>query len=352
VPVASFKIGEEEIRNTRLRVGDSAVESADMLIGADFFLSHHIFVASKQHRLFFTYNGGPVFNLATLPAPASAAAAPPATAADSPASSSEPGEPKDAAEFARRGNAFASRRDFEHAIADLTRACELAPDRPDYFYERGLAWEQSNQPVAALADFGRTIDLMPTHVPALIARAELRLQSRQNPEAIEDLSAADRAAAKEADARLRMASDYTQADLLPQAITQLDSWIAAHGEDARLAQALTQRCWARALTGQDLGKALDDCNAAAKRIDKANPHNATVLNSRGLVRLRLGDYDASIKDFDASLALNAKNGWALYGRGVDKVRRGRVAEGQADMSAAAALSPQIAAAYETRGVTP
>ena len=35
-----------------------------MLIGADFFLSHRIYVASSQRKLYFTYNGGPVFNLA------------------------------------------------------------------------------------------------------------------------------------------------------------------------------------------------------------------------------------------------------------------------------------------------
>jgi len=34
-----------------------------MLIGADFFLSHRVYVASSQNRLYFTYNGGPVFDL-------------------------------------------------------------------------------------------------------------------------------------------------------------------------------------------------------------------------------------------------------------------------------------------------
>jgi predicted aspartyl protease len=44
---SNFKIGDEEIRNTRLRFGDIDVESGDMLIGADFFLSHRIYVASS-----------------------------------------------------------------------------------------------------------------------------------------------------------------------------------------------------------------------------------------------------------------------------------------------------------------
>src|SRR6202012_4949841 len=42
-PVSIFKIGDEEIHNTRLRIGDADLPGADMLIGADFFLSHHIY---------------------------------------------------------------------------------------------------------------------------------------------------------------------------------------------------------------------------------------------------------------------------------------------------------------------
>jgi predicted aspartyl protease len=63
--VSSFKIGDEEIRNTRLRFGDIDLSwtHADMLLGADFFLSHRIYVANAERKLFFTYNGGPVFNL-------------------------------------------------------------------------------------------------------------------------------------------------------------------------------------------------------------------------------------------------------------------------------------------------
>ena len=63
-PFASFKVGDEEIKNTRLRIGDIDLPNADMLIGADFFLSHRIYVANSQNKLYFTYNGGPVFNLA------------------------------------------------------------------------------------------------------------------------------------------------------------------------------------------------------------------------------------------------------------------------------------------------
>jgi predicted aspartyl protease len=61
---ASFKIGDEEIQHAQLRFGDIELSGADMLIGADFFLSHRVYVASSHRQLYFTYNGGPVFDLA------------------------------------------------------------------------------------------------------------------------------------------------------------------------------------------------------------------------------------------------------------------------------------------------
>jgi hypothetical protein len=35
-----------------------------MLLGADFFVSHRIYVSNAQHKMYFTYNGGPVFSAA------------------------------------------------------------------------------------------------------------------------------------------------------------------------------------------------------------------------------------------------------------------------------------------------
>jgi tetratricopeptide (TPR) repeat protein len=276
----------------------------------------------------------------------------PAPGADAPPAESAPDEPKDAAAYSRRGTAFAARRDFQHAIADLTQACELAPDEPNYFYERGIARRDSGQPVPALADFDQAIKIKFDHVPALTARAELRLQNGDAATAVEDLEAADRAAAKEADVRYRLGLDYQHADLMPQSVAQLDLWIAAHGDDARLGAALGNRCWAKALLGQDLKSALKDCDAALGRIGKTNAGAAAILLSRGVVRLRLGDYDKSIADFDAVLALRPKSAWSLYGRGIAKIRRSKAAEGQADMTAAASIWPPIADDFAKRGITP
>jgi predicted aspartyl protease len=73
---ASVQLDGEGIQNGRLRIGDTDVNSFDMLIGADFFLSHHVYVANSQGKIYFTHNGGPVFS----PGSESEAAAPPAGA--------------------------------------------------------------------------------------------------------------------------------------------------------------------------------------------------------------------------------------------------------------------------------
>lgn len=46
-PFDNVKIGTEEIRHVKLRIGNIGMEEADMLLGADFFLSHRVYVAMQ-----------------------------------------------------------------------------------------------------------------------------------------------------------------------------------------------------------------------------------------------------------------------------------------------------------------
>jgi tetratricopeptide (TPR) repeat protein len=341
---ASFRIGDEEIRNARLEFGDASTTDVDMLVGADFFLSHHVLVATSQHKLYFTYNGGPVFNL-TTPAPAPAAAD---TAAAAASQSPQQGE-LSASAYARRGSASASRHDYAHAIADLSRAIELDPAQADYFYERGRAYESSQRADEALADFTHAITLKPDHVPALLARASLRLE-RHDPAATisPDLEAAGRAAPKEAEMRLGLGDLYLQLGDYDAATAEYNHWIDSHGRDVQMPRAHAARCWARALLGRELEQALDDCTAAVR----ADRKDASFLDSRGLVYLRLGKYDKAVGDYDAALALDPKIAWSLYGRGLAKRHLGQTAAGDADVAAAKALAPKIAEAAASHGIGP
>ncbi len=347
--VKSFKIDQEEIRNSKMRFGDFDLQDADMLVGMDFFLAHHIFVSNSQHKMYLTYNGGPVFDLSQTPTlmMADAPGAPPKPAPPGAVTDTSQANPTDAEGFARRGAGFAARNELAPAIADLSKAIDMAPTVPDYAYQRGLIYMRNKQPFLAMADFDQTLKLKPDDVPALIARATLRLAGHETAQAAQDLEAADKASAKQDDVHLEIATLYERADMPPAAIDQFTLWIDAHSEDARLPQALNGRCWLRALTGVDLDKALKDCDRAIRNF----PKNASMLDSRGLVHLRLGELDQAIADYNASLAINPKLGWSLYGRGLAKQRKGMTADGAADIAAAVAINPKLPDEAKKRGLT-
>jgi len=75
-----------------------------------------------------------------------------------------------------------------------------------------------------------------------------------------------------------------------------------------------------------------------------------VLDSRGLVHLRLGDLDRAIADYDAALALNPKLAWSLYGRGVAKIKKGNAVAGNVDITAALAVQANIATKAKAHGI--
>jgi hypothetical protein len=62
-PHRSIDFNGEEIHNSPIRVVDDDMGSdgTDMLLGMDFFLSHHVFIARSQNVIYLTYNGGPIF---------------------------------------------------------------------------------------------------------------------------------------------------------------------------------------------------------------------------------------------------------------------------------------------------
>jgi len=357
---SSFKIGDdEEIQNARLRIEDFDLVDTDMLLGSDFFVSHHVFVSNSQHKLYLTYNGGPVFN---LPTTISATAAQAAVAPKDEAPKDEaPGDHRagaaadehaDPDALARRGEAYAARRDFEHALADLSKAVELRPDDPEYLFQRALVYRQNGQATLAAADLDHALMLNQDFLRAYMPRAEIRLHEKNVDGAIADLDAVDRLAPKQSDLRFVLAERYEAVGRFSQAITQYDLWIQSHPVDSKMAMALGARCRASAIENQDLAGGLADCNRALSIADKRNPNYGHLFENRGLLELRQANYEKAISDFDAALKTMPKNAFALYGRGVAKIRKNKTAEGETDMAEAVKIAPHIAAPFSARGLAP
>ncbi len=101
----SFQIGDETIKTTRIQVADvfrrmvrdetgtrlgAYNDTVEMILGADFFRAHRVLLARSQNRMFFSYVGGPVFDVGARPPPSTAATSPPSGPPPSPTDAPRP----------------------------------------------------------------------------------------------------------------------------------------------------------------------------------------------------------------------------------------------------------------------
>ncbi len=362
-PFASLTIGDERIFHTQLLIGNAMPSDVDMILGADFFLAHRIYVANSQRKLYFTYNGGPVFvidSASTPPAPATqrapvAASVAPAgirgvtttTRAASTQGSVPSSTGADAPELLRRALADAARGMDAPASAMLTRAIQLAPKDPRLFYHRALVYRAMGQRSRSLEDLDRALSLDPKYIGAYLARAALR--SAQPEVAESDLDTADRLLAPGAGQRLALAISYDRIGEYAAAVHQYDLWLDAHGrDDCMWLTARGGRCGAQAAADLDLSRAARDCRTALEYA----PHAASFLASRGLLDLRRDRNARAISEYDAAHKQQPRSAAALYGRGLAELRSGRTAAARTDLAAAKKLKAGVARQFAAMGLAP
>jgi tetratricopeptide (TPR) repeat protein/predicted aspartyl protease len=348
-PLARLQIGGETIEHTHVMVVPMPQLSAaaDLVLGADFFLAHHVYIANSQHKIYFTYNGGPVFALGQ-----------PAPAFPTHAAGARSGAAATAADLIRRGMAARAREEYPQALADFKRACRLDATDARCFVYSGQTHLAADQPAAALSDFKSALRLEPRHYPALLGSAAARLALRRfataptwralTAAAAADLAAASRAMRPDSVAHMMLGTLANQAGAFPLAVDAFNAWLRYHRGDIAAPTARNGLCWAWAAENRHLHRALRDCNRALVRV----PGSTAVLDSRGLVDLRLGRLRRALHDYDAALAAHPHRPLPLYGRGLAELRLGKTAAARADFTAAQRIAPDTARRYAQFGLAP
>jgi tetratricopeptide (TPR) repeat protein len=184
-------------------------------------------------------------------------------------------------------------------------------DRTIAFFRRGIAYYKSQQYDRAIKDFTSVIGRKPDFAEAFLGRGRAYHAKGDYDRAIRNY-----------DEAIRLVPDHA----------------GAYGS----------RCWTRAVTGSDLNLALADCNRALE----LRPMDENVLDSRCLIKFRMGEIDAALADCDAALRIDPKMATSLYLRGLARLRKGDKTGGDADIAAAVALDPAITQTYAQYGVTP
>jgi len=249
--------------------------------------------------------------------------------------------------FAMRGWWYNDLGDHERAVADFAEKIRLRPDEADGYGWRATAYFDKGDFALALADYDEAIRLGPEE-PDLVLWYHLRGvvhdQLGEFQRAIDDFRAA-----------LRIGGDdpviYGDRGNVFLALGQYERALQDHTMAIELAPGEAQhwnnRCWVRAVWGQELDQALADCNEALT----VEPGLAYVLDSRGLVRLRRQEWDAALADYQASVDIEPTAS-AHYGRGIALSRLGRADEASDSYATATGLDAEIAATYAGYGIEP
>jgi tetratricopeptide (TPR) repeat protein len=242
-------------------------------------------------------------------------------------------------------NAMGLPQERLHACSEVIAAPGADPrTRAEALIERGVQRAALGQHIRAIADFGRALRADPSQVRAYIERGQVHYDRGAYERAVADYDAAlalqpglqEAVQRREAALRGRESEQVSQLDLFTQAL-------ASNPEDPTL---WNNRCWIRAVSGEELDYALADCNEAL-RLD---PRHAAALDSRGLVHIKRGEFNEAIADYEAALAVEPGRGHYLYGRGVARLGLGQKQQGEADLAAAERAEPGVGEMYRTYGV--
>ncbi len=225
-------------------------------------------------------------------------------------------------------------------IADQNRR---PGDRAAAYVNRGVVRALVMQDARALADFGRALRIGGADIKALLARGALHLDRGAFDEAIEDFNAALAIAPESEALRERSRALLARDDDYYDQLDQADEMLALDPDNPSF---LNERCWLRAVGGEDLDQALEDCDQSLR----LRPDDANTLDSRALVHLKRGEFAAALSDYDAALALSPGRGRYVYGRGLAQLGLGRATEGRANLEAGEAAAPNISRTFARYGV--
>ena len=201
------------------------------------------------------------------------------------------------------------KRDLDGAIADCSKAIEVAPALAVAWTQRAAAREEKGDLDGAIADTTKAIELDPRSIAAWVIRGRVRSQEHDWAGAIADEGRA--------------------IELAP-----------------RDAVAWANRGRARSDKG-DLDGALADLTKAIE----LDASFGWFFVNRGNARARREDLDGAIADYERALALDPREPRVWIGLGAAHGNQRKFDEAIADLSNAIALDPRLAHAWFNRGIS-
>lgn len=215
----------------------------------------------------------------------------------------------------------AKQGNFASAIAEFSRAIEIAPNFAPLYYNRGRAYEDQGNASAALADYDRALALDPRYLQAYNNRAGLKRTMGRLDEAIADWTAALDVDPNFVDARYNRGATYGMQKRTDQALADLSAVIR---QEPRFAAAYTER----ANVGRGI-RTLEETLADLDQALRMNPRDVHAYYYRALVLMERNTVEAvreAIRTLDTAVKLMPENGQLYQDRGVAYARLAEMGE--------------------------
>jgi tetratricopeptide (TPR) repeat protein len=232
--------------------------------------------------------------------------------------------------------------EYEDAIADYSKVLDEQPASWLYLTRAGL-FEALGQMDKALDDVSSAYDLEPENETAFYL-AEMTAREGDGATALGLLEGLPVAEEEQVRYVQTLAMVHGYSGEVEKGLAAMSETLAARPDDPDM---LNAECWYRGIFAVALEDALGICTRAVELAEDPAPS----LDSRAMVRFRLGQYDEARADLDAVLARAPWMSPSRYMMGVVSLANGDE-KGRAQLDMALRQSPHLTSLYSRYGIKP
>lgn len=229
------------------------------------------------------------------------------------------------------------------ALERVKREIGRAPESAGLHHLLGTVYLQRNERAPAEAAFVKALRIDARHLPSYVALAEIYSASGNNERALEQATAAVKAAPTSTTAHMLAGAIHERRGDFPKAIAEYERTLAL---DPGLASAANNLAYLYAEHGGDKEKALE----YARRAKEKFPDEPAISDTLGWVLYRRGVYQQAVSYLKDSAAELPDVPEVHFHLGMAHYKLGERAAAKQELNRALTLSPRFSAAGEARRV--
>ena len=234
--------------------------------------------------------------------------------------------------YTDRCEIYQRKPDLDLALAECSRAIELAPAYARAYASRCKTYRLRNEPAQALVDCDQAIKLEPTYAWAYDERGVVHEALNELDKALADYQKSAELDPGDAWPRNNQGVILGKLGRLDEAFDPLSQAIALFVDPKDQALAYSNRCNAY-LMKKDFERALADCNRASE----LDPTNVSAYDRRASIYYDRGEYDKAAEQLTRIIELAPDSGMTYWRRGTVYSRMDRLDQAMADLERARAL---------------